>query len=121
MIEDNKDAAESARMLLGHEGHEVEIALDACAGLERARSFRPDVILCDIGLPVMDGYQVIRLIRQDAQLSSVYAVALTGYGREADQQRARDAGFDLHLTKPIDFITLREALNQATDRNTVAI
>jgi signal transduction histidine kinase/two-component SAPR family response regulator len=121
VIEDNKDAAESARMLLGHEGHEVEIALDACAGLERARSFRPDVILCDIGLPVMDGYQVIRLIRQDAQLSSVYAVALTGYGREADQQRARDAGFDLHLTKPIDFITLREALNQATDRNTVAI
>ena len=116
LIEDNKDAAESARMLLGHEGHEVEIALDASAGLDLARRFRPDVILCDIGLPVMDGYQVIRLIRQDAQLSSVYAVALTGYGREADQQRARDAGFDLHLTKPIDFMTLREALAHVSDK-----
>lgn len=116
LIEDNKDAAESARMLLSHEGHEVEIALDACKGLDLARVFRPDVILCDIGLPVMDGYQVIRLIREDPQLASIFAVALTGYGREADQKRALDAGFDLHLTKPIDFTTLREALAHASNK-----
>ena len=121
LIEDNRDAAESARMLLSHEGHEVEIALDACAGLELARRFRPDVILCDIGLPVMDGYQVIRLIREDPQLAPVFAVALTGYGREADQKRALEAGFDLHLTKPIDFTTLRDALNQASNRTAVPI
>jgi signal transduction histidine kinase len=121
LIEDNMDAAESARMLLSHEGHEVEIALDACAGLDKARSFGPDVILCDIGLPVMDGYQVIRLIREDPQLALVFAVALTGYGREADQKRALDAGFDLHLTKPIDFTTLRAALNRASGRTSVSI
>ncbi|WP_162150287.1 response regulator [Asticcacaulis sp. AC460] len=113
LIEDNVDAAESARMLLRHEGHEVEVAHDAMTGLDKARGFKPSVILCDIGLPVMDGYQIIRKIREDDELASIYVVALTGYGREADQRRALEAGFDLHLTKPIDFNTLRKALAQA--------
>lgn len=113
VIEDNVDAAESARMLLMHEGHEVEMAHDAMTGLDMAYSFGPSVILCDIGLPVMDGYQIIRKIRDDPKLAGTYVIALTGYGREADQRRALDAGFDLHLTKPIDFATLRAALAQA--------
>jgi len=113
VIEDNRDAAESAHMLLRHEGHEVEVAFDALSGLDRAGTFAPDVILCDIGLPVMDGYQVIRRIRETAHLSSVFAIALTGYGRESDQKQALDAGFDLHLTKPIDFTELRSALGKA--------
>ncbi len=113
VIEDNRDAADSIRMLLQHDGHEVSIAYTAQQGLERAREYHPDVIFCDIGLPVIDGYQVIQNIRQDAALRDIYVVALTGYGREEDQKRAIDAGFDLHLTKPIDYATLLKALKDA--------
>jgi signal transduction histidine kinase/ActR/RegA family two-component response regulator len=113
LIEDNVDAAESARMLLRHEGHEVETAFDAETGLAAARRFAPDVILCDIGLPGMDGYQIIRKIREDAELSPIYVVALTGYGREADRNQALASGFDLHLTKPIDWPTLAATLQRA--------
>ncbi|MGZ3298239.1 MAG: hybrid sensor histidine kinase/response regulator, partial [Asticcacaulis sp.] len=114
LIEDNVDAAESARMLLSHEGHEVEVAFDAESGLALARRFMPDVILCDIGLPGMDGYQIIRRIREDDQLSPIFAVALTGYGRESDRSHALASGFNLHLTKPIDWPTLAETLVQAS-------
>jgi signal transduction histidine kinase/DNA-binding response OmpR family regulator len=110
VIEDNRDAAKSAQMLLHLEGHDVRTASTALAGLEAAREFRPQIILCDIGLPEIDGYQVVRTIRQDADLSSVYVIALTGYGRRKDQQQALDAGFNLHLTKPIDYASLRHAL-----------
>ena len=75
-----------------------------------ARHFKPQIILCDVGLPEMDGYQIVRAIRQDQNLSSSYVVALTGCGREEDQNHARDAGFNLHLTKPVDFNSLRSAL-----------
>ncbi len=114
VIEDNRDAADSIRMLLQHDGHDVNIAYTAQQGLERAREYQPDVIFCDIGLPVIDGYQVIQTIRQDAKLKDTFVVALTGYGREEDQKRAADAGFDLHLTKPIDYATLLKALQDAT-------
>ncbi len=113
LIEDNVDAAESARMLLKHEGHEVETAFDAETGLVAAHRFAPDVILCDIGLPGMDGYQIIRKIREDEVLSPIYVVALTGYGREADRNQAMASGFDLHLTKPIDWPTLAATLSRA--------
>ncbi len=113
LIEDNKDAAASAEMLLHLEGHEVKTAATAQAGLKTARSFSPQVILCDIGLPEMDGYEMVRIIRRDPMLRDAYVIALTGYGREEDQQRARAAGFDLHLTKPIDYNCLCNALNRA--------
>jgi CheY-like chemotaxis protein len=116
LIEDNVDAAESARMLLGHQGHEVETAFDAEGGLSAARRFGPDVILCDIGLPGMDGYQIIRKIREDTELKPIYVVALTGYGREADRNQALASGFDLHLTKPIDWPTLAATLGRARPR-----
>lgn len=112
VIEDNKDTAESVRMLLDHEGYEVEIAYAGASGLEIARAFKPQIILCDIGLPGMDGYQVARIIRQDDAFSSTCIIALTGYGRDEDQQQAREAGFDMHLTKPIDYNNLRRALAQ---------
>jgi CheY-like chemotaxis protein len=114
VIEDNRDAADSIRMLLQHDGHDVNIAYTAQQGLERARDYQPDVIFCDIGLPVIDGYQVIQTIRQDGKLKDIFVVALTGYGREEDQKRAADAGFDMHLTKPIDYATLLKALGEAT-------
>lgn len=113
LIEDNVDAAESAGLLLRHEGHEVETAFDAETGLAAAHRFAPEVILCDIGLPGMDGYQIIRKIREDAALRSIYVVALTGYGREADRVKALASGFDLHLTKPIDWPTLTATLGRA--------
>ncbi len=116
VIDDNRDAAESLGMLLQHDGHAVEIAFGAEEGLRLARDHRPEVILCDIGLPVMDGYQVIRQIRADKQLARAYVMALTGYGREEDQRRSREAGFDLHLTKPIDRATLTAALESARRR-----
>jgi signal transduction histidine kinase/DNA-binding response OmpR family regulator len=116
VIDDNRDAAESLGMLLQHDGHDVEIAFGAEEGLRLARDHRPEVILCDIGLPVMDGYQVIRQIRADKALSRAYVMALTGYGREEDQKRSREAGFDLHLTKPIDRATLTAALERARRR-----
>ena len=103
-------------MLLGHDGHEIDIAFEAETGLSKARAFLPDVILCDIGLPGMDGYQVIQKIREDHEIAETYVVALTGYGRDADRKRALEAGFNLHLTKPIDWATLTAALGKADMR-----
>ena len=103
VIEDNLDAAESMGLLLELSGHQVEIAHDGRKGLEAARRFRPEVVLCDIGLPDgLDGYEVARQMRQDQALDGVKLIALTGYGQEEDQRRAREAGFDVHLTKPAD-------------------
>lgn len=115
IIEDNPDTAESTRIFLSLEGHDVRIAHTGSDGVITARAFRPEIIICDIGLPGMDGYQVARQIRQDTSLSSTYIIALTGYGREKDQHEAREAGFDLHLTKPIDFNFLRKAITRIPD------
>ena len=104
-------------MLLLQKGHDVQMALTAQQGLEIARTFEPRVILCDIGLPVIDGYQIIQMIRRDALLAPSYVIALTGYGREQDQRRALDAGFNLHLTKPLDYNNLCRALANVPLRN----
>ena len=103
IIEDNVDAAESMALLLQLKGHEAAVAHDGQQGLEKAREIRPHVVLCDIGLPgSLDGYAVARAFRDDPDLRPVRLIALTGYGQEEDQRRAREAGFDLHLTKPAD-------------------
>ncbi len=103
IIEDSVDAAESMALLLQLKGHEVAVAHDGRQGLDKARQFRPDVVLCDIGLPGgLDGYAVARAFREDPDLRSARLIALTGYGQEEDQRRAREVGFDLHLTKPAD-------------------
>ncbi|HEV8579351.1 MAG TPA: response regulator [Thermoanaerobaculia bacterium] len=111
VIEDHQDAAESLALLLELIGHQAEVAFNAREGVEKARSFRPDVVLCDIGLPDgMDGYAVARELRADPELRSAYMIALTGYGQEEDRQRAMAAGFDAHLTKPADLDALRRML-----------
>jgi signal transduction histidine kinase/DNA-binding response OmpR family regulator len=111
VIEDNTDAADSMRMLLTLTGHEVEVAADGKRGLELAQQFGPQVVLCDIGLPGgMDGYDVARALRQDASLASAFLIASTGYGQEEDQRRCREAGFNVHLTKPVDFAELQRLL-----------
>ena len=110
VIEDNQDTAESICLLLRLDGHDVKTAMTAISGLETARDFHPEIILCDIGLPGMDGYQIAHAIRQDDALSSAYVIAMTGYGREKDRRQALDSGFNLHLTKPIDYDNLRRTL-----------
>jgi signal transduction histidine kinase/CheY-like chemotaxis protein len=102
VVEDNRDAAETMRVLLELSGHQVVVAHSGSRGVESAREFRPEVVLCDLGLPGMDGLAVARALRQDEATASAHLIAMTGYGSEADQQQCRDAGFDRHLTKPVD-------------------
>jgi two-component system CheB/CheR fusion protein len=113
VVEDNLDAAESLRDVLEFAGHEVEVAHDGREGLDRARRLRPDVVLCDIGLPVMDGYEVARAIRADPSLAQVLLVAVTGYAGPDDRRRAADAGFDVHLAKPVPVADLEQVLARA--------
>jgi PAS domain S-box-containing protein len=111
VVEDNADAAESMQLLLELRGFETVTAGDGVAGLELARRFRPDVVLCDIGLPgALDGYAVARELRADPAFAGLRLIALTGYGQAEDQRRAYAAGFDLHLTKPVDPATLLNLL-----------
>jgi two-component system CheB/CheR fusion protein len=113
VVEDNLDAAETLREMLLLWDQDVEIAHDGRRGLERARAFRPDVVLCDIGLPGMDGYAVARALRADPALASAYLVAVTGYASPEDARRAAGAGFDLHLGKPVAIEVLEEVLATA--------
>lgn len=116
IIEDNEDAAESLRMLLDLTGHTVAVAHSGPEGVETARQFNPEVVLCDIGLPGgMNGYDVARVMRQDPVLRDVGLVALTGYGQEEDQALAREAGFDRHIVKPVDPVYLERMLAGGRD------
>lgn len=102
VIEDYADAADSLAMLLEMRGHKVEIANTGQEGIETARRFSPELVLCDLGLPEMDGYAVARALRQEPSLAGVFLVALSGYGNQNDKRRAQEAGFDRHICKPID-------------------
>lgn len=110
IIDDNRDAAESIKLLLEHEGHQARTAHTGPTGLESVHSFKPEVIICDIGLPGMDGYQIARSVRESFANDPIYLIALTGYGRDEDRVRSREAGFAMHMTKPIDLAMLRSAL-----------
>ncbi len=113
LIEDNLDAAESLRLALELEGHEVSVAHDGPMGLARARELKPEVVLCDVGLPGMDGYLVAKAVRREPGLRSTFLVALTGYALPEDQRRAVEAGFDAHLTKPATVEDLQDLMGRA--------
>jgi len=100
VIDDNEDAADSLRTMLVLSGHDVWVAHDGPSGVALAKKCRPEIIVCDIGLPGVDGYQVARAIREDTDLRSTYLVMLSGYGRPDDLQRGLQAGFDAHVVKP---------------------
>ena len=103
IVEDLLDAAITMELLLEMLGHTVEVATDGMAGLEKAGSFAPDIILCDIGLPgLLDGYDLARTIRSTPALARIHLIALTGFGTAEDKDRTMQAGFDQHLTKPVD-------------------
>ncbi|HEX5759211.1 MAG TPA: MEDS domain-containing protein [Thermoanaerobaculia bacterium] len=102
VVEDNADAAATLRDFLVLSGHEVALAHSGSAGVEAARQFHPEVVLCDLGLPGMDGYAVAAALRRDPVTRGARLIAVTGYGRDEDRRRSKEAGFDLHLTKPVD-------------------
>jgi CheY-like chemotaxis protein len=108
VIDDNIDAAESLAALLRLQGHEVKVAYSGAAGLKLASETHPDMVILDIGMPAMDGYQVARQLRKQPEGNKAVLIALTGWGQEQDRNRSKEAGFDYHLTKPVDPQTLKE-------------
>ena len=110
VVDDNVDGAESLAALIGLLGHQTVVAHTGPAGLEAARTARPDLVLLDIGLPGMDGYEVARRLRADPATCGLVLAAVSGYGREQDTARARDAGFDHHFVKPLELAALQSLL-----------
>jgi PAS domain S-box-containing protein len=102
VVEDNRDSADSLRMLLEAHGYDVEVAYTGPEGVRVACQQRPEVVICDIGLPGLDGYGVAAALRQNPDTASARLIALTGYGQDEDRRRAREAGFNEYLTKPAD-------------------
>jgi CheY-like chemotaxis protein len=112
VVEDNADAREMLRILLESDGHAVQTAADGTEGLAALRAFRPDVALVDVGLPGIDGYTLARMAREDAETRAIRLVALTGYGQTEDRARALAAGFDRHVTKPVDPALLEQLVQE---------
>lgn len=106
IVEDNQDAADMLRELLERRGHEVMVAEDGRQGLDALGEHGADIVLCDLGLPGMSGYDLARAARKDPALAGIPLVAVSGYGGPEDRRRAAEAGFDDHLTKPVDLATL---------------
>jgi signal transduction histidine kinase/ActR/RegA family two-component response regulator len=112
VVEDNADAAATMRDFLELSGHEVELATSGADGIQVARLFHPEVVLCDLGLPGMNGFEVAEELRRDPSTRSARLIAVTGYGRDEDRRRSKAAGFDLHLTKPVDPVQLKALLQE---------
>jgi CheY-like chemotaxis protein len=110
IVDDNEDGAQSLALLLKLDGHETHTAHDGLEALAAADRLRPDVVLLDIGLPKLNGYEVCRHLRQQPWGKGLVLVALTGWGQEEDRQRSTEAGFDTHLVKPVDHEALAELL-----------
>jgi CheY-like chemotaxis protein len=115
VIEDNEDAADSLREILELGGHRVAVAYTGAEGLAKARELRPGLILCDIGLPDMDGYAVARAVRRCAAGRSAFLVAVTGYAQPSDLRSTQEAGFDGHLAKPVDLRVLEQLVADVLD------
>jgi CheY-like chemotaxis protein len=111
IVDDNIDSAESMAVLLRLQDHEVRLAHDGEAAVDEARSFLPDVIFLDLDLPKMDGYEVAGRLRLEPAVRDMTLVAMTGYGQEEDRERTREAGFQLHMVKPVDFNKVEELLS----------
>ena len=108
VIDDNADAADMTAQMLQMYGLNVQVAYGGAEGLAAAKASHPNLIFLDIVMPQMDGYQVAKAVRADAELSDVKLVALTAWGDEASRAKARNVGFDIHLTKPANVIELIE-------------
>jgi CheY-like chemotaxis protein len=111
IVDDNVGAAKMLSMLLSKLGpHEIDTAYDGAAAIKKIEQIRPEIVLLDLGLPGIDGYEVARTIRNRAEFDDILLVALTGYSQEEDRRRSKEAGFDKHLIKPAEKSTLQELL-----------
>jgi CheY-like chemotaxis protein len=111
VIEDNRDSADSLRLLLELYGYEVTVAYSGDDGVRAAEQHPPDVVLCDIGLPGLDGYGVARKLRANPATAMARLIAVTAYGEDEDRRRSHEAGFEQHLVKPVDPDALQRILN----------
>ena len=102
VVDDHRESADTLAMLLTVMGHEVEKVYDGQAAIELAARTHPDAVLLDIGLPVMNGYEVARALRNAPESSRMVLIAISGYGQDEDRRRSREAGFDHHLVKPVE-------------------
>ena len=118
VVDDNVDAANVLKMLVQEAGHLVRMAHTGPTALAAALDYRPDVMLLDIGLPELDGFEVAKRIRQEPLLHDIVLVAMTGYGQESDRQRMQEAGFDHYLVKPADFEKVRQILAAVSEKAT---
>jgi DNA-binding response OmpR family regulator len=119
VVDDNEDAADSLAMLLTVRGDAVGIAYDGAAAVVAETEFNPEVVLLDIGLPKLSGYDVARSIRS-TRGDAVLIIAITGWGQEDDRRRAREAGFDHHFTKPVDFEVLLNLIDKESPSREVS-
>jgi CheY-like chemotaxis protein len=110
VVDDLKDSADSLALMLEADGHEVRTAYDGADAVKAALEFQAEVVLLDIGMPNLNGYDAARLIRQQCGDRDVALIAITGWGHEENLRRTKDAGFDLHLVKPVEPGALRQAL-----------
>jgi CheY-like chemotaxis protein/transcriptional regulator with GAF, ATPase, and Fis domain len=117
LVDDHEELATGLAELLERWGHEARVAFDGPSGLEAARGFQPDLVLLDLGLPGMDGYEVAQALRREPSLSSVEVAALTGYGHADDRRRARESGIDHYFTKPVDLAGLRRLLERRAGKS----
>ena len=112
MVDDNTDAAETLAMVVRLHGHEVQVAADGPSGLAAAQAMEPDVVFLDIGMPGMNGYEVATRLRTMPGTRAAVLVALTGWGTAEDRSRSQAAGFDVHLTKPVDLAAVEQVLSE---------
>jgi signal transduction histidine kinase/ActR/RegA family two-component response regulator len=116
IVEDNLDAAEMLDLLVSRQGHATKISHDGASAISTARTFVPDVVFMDIGLPVMNGYEVVKSLRELPEFANVHFAAVTGWGQDEDRRKAREAGFDSHFTKPLSPAVLEALLASVAQR-----
>ena len=118
VADDNEDAVESAAMVLSLNGNDVKLARDGLEAVEAAGRYRPDVVLLDIGMPKLNGFEACRRIRSEPWGRNMLVVAVTGWGQEEDRRRTAEAGFDAHFTKPVDFASVMALISQRRSMQT---
>jgi CheY-like chemotaxis protein len=116
IVEDNLDTAEMMDLAVSQLGHVTKVAHDGATAIAMATQFAPDVVFLDIGLPVMNGYTVVRALRELPEFNNVYIAAVTGWGQDEDRRKAREAGFDSHFTKPLSPTMLTDLLATVAHR-----
>jgi CheY-like chemotaxis protein len=119
VVDDNEDGAMMLAEALQLSGYNTRVAQDGPMALQVSREFKPEVALLDIGLPVMDGYELARRLRKESGSHNLTLIAVTGYGQDVDRARSREAGFDAHLVKPVDLDALRSLIKRFSTRSSL--